>query len=188
MARLAQLGLAFFVATLLATGCISVKSVVDPAYGKTKYEDIVRPAEPFKWGVSVQFQRNGEPVPKADAALRDNVERALRASGVAVPPDSASGANGKTFHKSGIRHALHTAVGNASLPEGLEPVPPSTAFGRIVEQMLLIALKEFQQSRELSSPSSSTAHPKPDDSSERKSGEITWQPSIAPWITSRRFT
>ena len=55
-------------------------------------------------------------------------------------------ANGKTFHKSGIRHALHSAVGNASLPEGLEPVPPATAFNRIVEQMLLNALKDFQES------------------------------------------
>jgi hypothetical protein len=191
MLRFAKFVVASLATVLSTAGCISVKSAVDPAYGKTKYEDIARPAEPFKWKVSVQFQVDGKPAQKADSTLRDSVERVLRASGLIVPtPDSVSGeihvvlnnitdkaaaaakgfgtgltfglvgstvtdlyemevtitANGKTFHKSGIRHALHSAVGNASLPEGLEPVPPATAFNRIVEQMLLNALKDFQES------------------------------------------
>jgi len=189
--RFVHSALALLATTALTAGCMSIKSAADPAYGKTKYEDIVKPAEPFKWKVSVQFQRDGKPFQKADSTLQDSVERVLRASGVIVPtPDSTSGeirvvlnnitdkpaaaakgfgtgltlglvgstvidyyemevtmtANGKTFHQSGIRHALHTAVGNASLPEGFEPLPPPTAFNRIVEQMLLNALKEFQQS------------------------------------------
>jgi hypothetical protein len=190
MLRFAEFVVASFATTLLTAGCMTVKSGVDPAYGKTKYEDLARPSEPFKWKVSVQFQVDGKPAQQADSTLRDGVERVLRASGLIVPtPESTSGeihvvlnnitdkaaaaakgfgtgltlglvgstvtdyyemevtitANGKTSRKSGIRHALHTAVGNASLPAGFEAVPPATAFNRIVEQMLLNALKDFQE-------------------------------------------
>ena len=192
--RFMHSALALFTAAMLTAGCASIKSAADPAYATAKYEDIVKPAEPFKWKVSVQFQRDAKPYEKADSTLRDSVERVLRATGVIVPtPDSASGeihvvlnnvtdkaaaaakgfgtgltfgligstvtdyyemevtitANGKTFHKSGIRHALVTAVGNASLPQGFDPVPPATAFNRVVEQMLLNALKDFQQNGSL---------------------------------------
>jgi len=195
MPRFARLILALSLTSLLAAGCMTVKTAVDPAYGTTKYEDIARPTEPYRWKVSVQFLRNGDPVQKADSTLRDSVERVLRASSVVIPtPDATSGeirvvlnnvtdmkaaaakgfgsgltfglvgttvtdyyemevtiaADGRNFHKSGIRHALISAVGNKSLPEGLEPLPPTTAFNKLVEQMLLNALKEFQQSGSLS--------------------------------------
>jgi len=56
---------------------------------------------------------------------------------------------GKTAEKRGIRHAIHTTVGNALLPEAAEAMPPSTAFGRVFEQMLLYALREMQNNGEL---------------------------------------
>jgi hypothetical protein len=58
-------------------------------------------------------------------------------------------ANGKTVSRTAIKHALHTAIGNTSLPEGLEGVSPETAFARVLEQMLLRALQDMQKSGDL---------------------------------------
>ena len=58
-------------------------------------------------------------------------------------------AGGETFQKDGIKHSLHTAIGNTSLPAGLEVLPPGTAFGRVVEQMLIKALKDLQETSNL---------------------------------------
>jgi hypothetical protein len=89
--RLIHWALVVCTATILSAGCASIKSAADPAYGQTKYEDINKAAEPFKWKVSVQFQRDAKPFEKADSTLQDSVERVLRATGVIVPtPDSAS--------------------------------------------------------------------------------------------------
>jgi len=179
----------------LLSGCISPRSFVDPTYSTTKYEDIKKQSEPLKLKVSVEFEREGEPYPKADSTLRDNVERVLRASGLIIPtPDSASGEikvvinnygdrgaaaakgfgtgltfglvgntvidfyemdititqNGKVIKRSGIKHAIHTMIGNTSAPDGVELLPPPTAFSRVVEQMLLNGLKDMQQHGELS--------------------------------------
>lgn len=60
-------------------------------------------------------------------------------------------ANGKVLTRNDIKHALHSTIGNATPPLGLEPLSPEIGFGRVVEQMLLNALKDFQQSGELSS-------------------------------------
>jgi len=59
-------------------------------------------------------------------------------------------ANGKTISRTAIKHALHTAIGDTSVPPGVETVSPGVAFERVLEQMLLRALKEMQQSGELS--------------------------------------
>jgi len=69
-------------ATLSLTGCISLKSYVDPGFGAVKYSEIKSPVSKYKVNVIVEFQRNGEPFPKADEELRNNVERVLRATGV----------------------------------------------------------------------------------------------------------
>lgn len=58
--------------------------------------------------------------------------------------------NGKVIRRSGYKHALHSTVGNASGPQGLEPMTPSAAFGRVVEQLMLNFLKDIQQSGDLS--------------------------------------
>jgi hypothetical protein len=50
----------------------------------------------------------------------------------------------KSVTKNAIRHSLYTTIGNASLPEGVEEVPPNVGFERILEQMILRGLIEFQ--------------------------------------------
>ena len=73
------------VTSLVLTGCISSKSFLDPSFPKVAYEDLKKKNEPLRLKLVVEFQRNGEPYPKADAVLRDNAERILRASGVVTP-------------------------------------------------------------------------------------------------------
>ncbi len=177
------------------TGCLSIKSYVDPAFPKATYDDVKKRSEPLRLKLVVEFQRNGEHFPKADSTLRDDVDRVLRASGIITPTsegqdgqikvvmnnigavggavakgvatgltlglvgstvtdayemDVTINVKGKELHRPAVKHALHTAIGNTSTPEGVEVMPPSTAFGRVVEQMLLHILREFQQSGELS--------------------------------------
>ncbi|MDH5429582.1 MAG: hypothetical protein OEZ05_13840 [Nitrospirota bacterium] len=190
------LGIVIMFTMAMGEGCVSTKSYVDPSFGKTAYEDLKRPAKPFKWRVVVEFQRHGNHLPQADSELRGHVERVLRASGVGVPTqdkeapellvvvnnfgDTGSAAakgvgtgltfglvgntvtdmyemtfllsgKGQTTHQKKYSHALRTAIGNESLPSGVEPMTPSAAFGVVVEQMLLKALKEFEESGVLSS-------------------------------------
>ncbi|NVK19255.1 MAG: hypothetical protein HWE30_11210 [Methylocystaceae bacterium] len=78
----------FGVILLLVSGC--TKSYVDPTYGKTSYDDIERRADPFKWQIQVEFQRNGEPYPQANELVYAQVERIVRASGLAVPVERAN--------------------------------------------------------------------------------------------------
>jgi hypothetical protein len=58
---------------------------------------------------------------------------------------------GKTFTRTAVKHALHSAIGRAETPEGIETMPLQTAFDRLFEQMLLRVLKEYQSSPEFSS-------------------------------------
>jgi hypothetical protein len=183
------------IAVFVLSGCISPRSFVDPTYPKVTYEELKKRDQQLRLKVVAEFQRNGQHFPKVDPALRDNVERVLRGSGLIVPaengPDgeikvimnniadtgaaavkgAGSGltlglvgttvtdnyemdviitANGKTVRRSQIKHALHTAIGNTTIPESLETMPPNTAFERVLEQSLLRVLKEMQQSGELS--------------------------------------
>jgi hypothetical protein len=174
---------------LLLTGCVSPKSFVDTTYPKLTYEQIEKKAAPLKLAVTAQFQRNGNPLPAAETALKDNVERVLRASGVVVP--TSGGAEGRihvvvnniadvaaaagkgfgtgltfglvgstvtdayemavtitigeiTFQRTSVKHAIHTAIGNTTIPVGIETVTPQVAFERVLEQMLLRVLKDYQ--------------------------------------------
>lgn len=176
-------------------GCMSPKSFVDPTYPKISYDQLAKRQSPLRLNVVVEFQRNGEPFPKADSTLRDNTERVLRGSGVIVPvSDRGEGeirvvvnniadrgaaaakgfgtgltlglagttvtdayemsvaitANGKTVRRAAIKHALHTAIGNTTIPEGLETMPPQAAFERVLEQMILRVLHDIQGKGELS--------------------------------------
>ena len=175
-------------------GCMSPKSFVDPTYPKVSYGDVKKRPAALRLKLIVEFQRNGEHVPKVDSTLRDNTERVLRASGVIVPvSDEGEGtikivmnniadmgaaaakgfgtgltfglvgttvtdsyemtisitANGKTIERIAIKHALHTAIGNTTVPEGLETMPPNLAFERVLEQVILRALRDMQGAGEL---------------------------------------
>lgn len=58
--------------------------------------------------------------------------------------------HGKTMSRKGIKHAFHTVVGNIDIPNGIETFPSDEAFGRMLRQMILRALRDMQKSRELS--------------------------------------
>ena len=194
MSRSHLLILTVLVFGLTLSGCISANSIVDPGFPKVTYDDVKKRAEPLRLKLAVEFQRNGEHLPKADSTIQDHADRVLRASGVITPtadgPDGeirivmnntgdrgtalAKGfgtgltfgfatstvtdvyemdvtvnSKGKTTEKRGIRHALHTTVGNSLLPVGADALPLSTAFGRVFDQMLLYALREMQNTGDL---------------------------------------
>lgn len=58
--------------------------------------------------------------------------------------------NGKTVERTAIKHALHTAIGNTSVPDGMETMPINAAFERVLEQMILRVLRDMQATGELS--------------------------------------
>ena len=80
------------VATQL-TGCLSVKSYVDPAYKTTSYSNIQRPSQPIPVTVMTEFQRNGVVIPKAGKELQSVVDRSLRATGVFSPTVQSNSTN-----------------------------------------------------------------------------------------------
>lgn len=182
------------VMSLFAAGCVSTKSFVDPSYPKVSYDEIKRKQSPLRLKLEVEFQRNGEHLPKVDATLKAKTDLVLRASGVIIPVEDAGegqikvivnnigdrGAaaakgfgtgltfglvgttvtddyemtvtittNGKTIERTAVKHALHTAIGNTSIPEGLEAMPLSAAFDRVIEQMILRVLRDVQSTGEL---------------------------------------
>lgn len=54
-----------------------------------------------------------------------------------------------TLSRTGINQAVHTAIGNMRIPDSAQSFPHDDAFGRVLEQMMLRALRDFQQSGEL---------------------------------------
>lgn len=59
----------------------------------------------------------------------------------------------RIIKRSGIRHRIITAIGNTSIPPGVETTGVDAAFGRALEQMVLFALKDIQRAKELDRPS-----------------------------------
>jgi PEGA domain len=84
---------------LCGTACASTsKSYVDTSYGKIQYSDIVKPAQPYKLKLKVEFQRNGQHLPAVDSQLMQQVDSVVRASGFAAPVgDSESGSDSLTI-------------------------------------------------------------------------------------------
>lgn len=95
--KLYTIALGVAVATQL-TGCLSVKSYVDPAYKSFSYSDIKKPAQPIPVVLTTEFQRNGAVVPKAGKELQSAVERSLRATGVFSPTAQANGEKQAKLH------------------------------------------------------------------------------------------
>ena len=70
------------------------KSYVDPSYGKVQYSDIIKPAQPYKLRLKVEFQRNGQHLPQVDSELMRQVDHVIRATGFAIPiPEGEAGAD-----------------------------------------------------------------------------------------------
>lgn len=76
--------------SIVMTGCISAKSYVDPKYGTISYADAKKPAKPHDAKIDVEFQRNGEHMPRVDKELRTNVEKIFLNSGVVTPSANAT--------------------------------------------------------------------------------------------------
>jgi hypothetical protein len=56
---------------------------------------------------------------------------------------------GKTISRIGIKQAVHTAIGNMSIPDSVQTFPQDQAFAKVLEQMLLHSLQVMQESGEL---------------------------------------
>ncbi len=56
---------------------------------------------------------------------------------------------GKTIGQTGIKQAVHTALGNIRIPDYIQTFPHDQAFGKVLEQMILRALLDVQRSGEL---------------------------------------
>jgi hypothetical protein len=81
---------AVIVSCFAISGCIAPKSFVDPSVQKVSYEQVKKTSEPLRLKLIVEFQRNGEHLPKADSTLKDNTERILRGTGVIIPVEERS--------------------------------------------------------------------------------------------------
>jgi hypothetical protein len=88
-------GILITLAALASSGCITVKSYVDPAGHRASFNDVHRVSPPYQLAVRVEYQLNGKERPRAIHSLQDHVERSLRASGVAVPYDGTGTAAGE---------------------------------------------------------------------------------------------
>jgi hypothetical protein len=55
----------------------------------------------------------------------------------------------KTISRTGIKQAVHTAIGNMSIPDDIQTFPQDQAFPHVLEQMLLRSLQVMQESGEL---------------------------------------
>jgi hypothetical protein len=69
------------------------KSYVDTSYGRIQYSDIVKPAQPYKLKLKVEFQRNGQHLSAVDGQLMQQVDSVVRASGFGAPVGDAESAS-----------------------------------------------------------------------------------------------
>lgn len=183
-----------FILIFSMLGCGSLKSYVDPQYGRATYDEIIRRSEPYKLRIIVKFQRNGKHFQKFDSELLGHVESVVRTSGFATPVTEdmdgelkvivnnignmkkawAKGfvtsltfgligstvtdfyemrailsVDDKVIERKEYKHAIHTTVGLKNELEGLEPMSPSAAITKVIEQLILNFLEDAQNSGEL---------------------------------------
>jgi len=175
------------------TGCLSVKSYVDPTLPKVDYASL-KPAE-NKHPVQLlyEFQNQGavnaNAVKLTQGTAVDVLKKSNLFSEVAVAPATADyklfvtinnvpvtkdaaakgfatgltfglagntvtdgyeckvtyQAPGKTAVSKDYKHALHSTIGNASGPAGLQPYKPEDAARKIVEDLMLNALNDLDK-------------------------------------------
>jgi len=189
---------AILAVTIAASGCLSLKSYVDPALPKVSYGDLLARPAPTPVALGVTFKRNGEPYARATSTARDSmravIERSKLFSAVLDTPatdvdrldvvldnvgdrgDAAGkgAVTGLTFGAKGsqvtdgyvftatflgvgkapvtkvYRHAIHTTIGSAEAPAGLQPESsPRAAFDKVVEGLMLNLLLDLQKEERL---------------------------------------
>lgn len=70
------------VGVCLLSGCLSVRSYVDPQLHDLNWSAVKAPAQPHQISLDVEFYRNGARYARADKEVRGAVERAMQKSGV----------------------------------------------------------------------------------------------------------
>jgi len=191
------LALSFAVVALSMGGCLSVKSYVDPALPKVAYADFQPKVTRPPVHLTLEFQTQGKPNPKATAQIRERVSTVLMASQLFSSVVSESRDNmdrlaivmnnvgdlgsavgkgigtGLTFGLAGsmvtdgyvfvatytpvgklpvqkeYRHAIHTAIGVKAGPEGLTPMTVQQAVDKVVEELVLLLLRDLRYGEHL---------------------------------------
>jgi hypothetical protein len=88
--------------------------------------------------VAVEASRTGYPLWMVGKTITDAYELSMFIT-----------LEGKTISRTGIKQAVHTAIGNMSIPDSVQTFPQDQAFPHVLEQMLLRSLQVMQQSGEL---------------------------------------
>ncbi|HKW91052.1 MAG TPA: hypothetical protein VJX92_04075 [Methylomirabilota bacterium] len=176
------------------SGCLSIKSYVDPRLPTVGYRDLLSARDPQPLALTVAFHRNGSPaslgVSRARDEVRAVVERSKLFSAVVTEKSTAPGSQldivldnvgdlndaaakgaktGLTFGASGSQvtdgyvftatfrpagkapvtkvyhHAMHSTIGNAPGPTGIEPMSVGEAFNKVVEGLVLNLLLDLQK-------------------------------------------
>jgi hypothetical protein len=65
---------------------------------------------------------------------------------------------GRTFRSAGLRQVIHTLLGQAPAPPGAEMLETSAAVERVIRQLLLEALVQFQRSKRPGATGSTAPH------------------------------
>ncbi len=78
------------VAFFSLSGCMSVKSFVDPQYKNSSYDQIKPVSKKYDAKVEVEFQRNGKHLDKIDHDLKNSVEQVLNKTKLVSLDENAS--------------------------------------------------------------------------------------------------
>ena len=73
--------------------------------------------------VAVEASRTGFPLWMVGKLITDAYELSMFIS-----------VNGKTLSRTGIQHAVHTAIGNMSVPDNVQVFPADQAFGKVLNR------------------------------------------------------
>lgn len=186
-------GVFLLAASLLSTGCISVKSYVDPALPKVEYAQIKPAANKYPVQLLFEFQSKDSTNFSATKALRPHfvavLERSNLFSQVVAEQSTAERklyvtvknfpvtedamakgfGTGLTFGLVGslvtdgyamdaiyqrpgrqevrktYRHALHSTIGNADGPAGLQPMTVQDGVNKVMEEFMLNLLHDLSK-------------------------------------------
>lgn len=134
----------------LLTGCLSMKSYVDPQLHDLNWSAVKAPSQAHAVGLDIEFYRNGERYARADKFTRGAVERALQKSGVvALQADGSPSklqvkvnniADVKDAMKKGFGAGLTFGAKGTAVTDGYEITITYQADGKSVEKVYKHAL------------------------------------------------
>jgi len=135
---------AYLALMVTMTGCLSVKSYVDPQLPKVGYGDLLARPDPRPVVLTVAFHRNPAAPPRS-ATLSRTISSWSTVTDGYVMTATFRGAATPAVTKV-YRHAIHSTVGNADGPSGLvAEASPRAAFDKVVEGLVLTLLLDLQK-------------------------------------------